>query len=272
MNASHDAAAEMVAHYADGVEAKRLKDVPIEFMRTLEILQRFLPKDPCTIADIGGGPGTYAVPLAERGNIVRLFDPVESHVSQAADALEGFKDATAQVGEARALPLENASVDAALLLGPLYHLVERSERHHALREALRVLKPGGVMLGAGITRFASTYDGLACGYLADPEFQEIVERDVTTGTHLNPGRNPDWFTTSHFHKPEELRFDIAGAGFYEDQTLAVEGPASWIDPTPWLEDEARTTALLEAIRRVESEPSILGASAHFIVVAHKPPV
>jgi ubiquinone/menaquinone biosynthesis C-methylase UbiE len=261
----------MIAHYADGVEAERLKDVPIEFMRTLEILQRFLPEDPCVVADIGGGPGTYAVPLAERGHQVHMFDPVELHVDQAEDALEGFKGATAQVGEARALPLENASVDAALLLGPLYHLVERSERHAALREALRVLKPGGILLAAGITRFASTYDGIARGFLADPEFQAIVERDVAEGTHLNPGRNPDWFTTAHFHKPEELRDDIAGAGFYEDQTLAVEGPASWIDPQPWLEDEARTAALLDAIRRIESEPSILGASAHFVVVAHKPP-
>ena len=176
-----------------------------------------------------------------------------------------------RIGEARSLTLENASVDAALLLGPLYHLIERSERHAALREAHRVLKPGGLLIAAGITRFASTYDGLAHGYLADPEFQKIVERDVEDGTHLNPARNPDWFTTAHFHKPEELRFDIAGAGFYEDQTLAVEGPGSWIDPQPWLEDDAKTGALLDAIRRVESEPSILGASAHFIVVAHKPP-
>jgi hypothetical protein len=127
------------------------------------------------------------------------------------------------------------------------------------------------MLAAGISRFASTYDGIARGFLADPEFQAMVARDVEDGTHLNPSRNPDWFTTAHFHLPHELRYDIAGAGFYEDHTLAVEGPASWIDPKPWLEDDDRTAALLEAIRRTESEPSVLGASAHFIVVAHKPP-
>jgi SAM-dependent methyltransferase len=242
-------------------------------MRTLEILQRFLPTAIGTIADIGGGPGTYAVPLAESGHTVHLFDPIESHVAQAAEGLASVEGTTsrASVGEARKVDLPDGSVDVALLLGPLYHLVERSERHQALREAQRILRPGGVLLAAGISRFASTYDGLARGFLADPEFEAIVERDLADGTHLNPLRNPDWFTTAHFHLPDELRDDVAGAGFYYDETIAVEGPASWIDPSPWLTDLPRTESLLDAIRRVESEPSILGASAHFIVVAHKPP-
>ncbi|MBJ7354085.1 MAG: class I SAM-dependent methyltransferase [Thermoleophilaceae bacterium] len=268
-----DTPAEIAAHYADGVEADRLKNVPIEFMRTLEILQRFLPSTPGVIADIGGGPGTYAVPLAEAGHTVHLFDPIESHVGQAAAGLGEIEgnDSRAAVGEARKVELADASVDAALLLGPLYHLIEPRERHQALREALRILRPGGILLGAGISRFASTYDGIAKGFLADPEFEAIVERDLAEGTHLNPQRNPEWFTTAYFHLPDQLRDDISFAGFYYDQTIAVEGPASWIDPSPWLTDLSRTESLLAAIRRVESEPSILGASAHFIVVAHKPP-
>lgn len=273
MSSSPDTFAEIAAHYADGVEADRLKNVPIEFMRTLEILQRFLPEDPCTIADIGGGPGTYAVPLAEGGHSIHMFDPIESHVAQAREGLDGVgsKDSRAAVGEARKVELADGSADAALLLGPLYHLIEPTERHQALREALRILRPGGRLLAAGISRFASTYDGLARGFLADPEFEAIVERDLAEGTHMNPKRNPDWFTTAYFHLPDQLRDDVSGAGFYYDETVAVEGPASWIDPSPWLEDLNRTETLLNAIRRVESEPSILGASAHFIVVAHKPP-
>jgi ubiquinone/menaquinone biosynthesis C-methylase UbiE len=273
MSSSPDTFAEIAAHYADGVEADRLKNVPIEFMRTLEILQRRLPDTPSTIADIGGGPGTYAVPLAEAGHEVHLFDPIESHVAQAAEGLAGLgaENSRAAVGEARKVELGDGSVDAALLLGPIYHLIERSERHQALREALRILRPGGILLVAGISRFASTYDGLARGFLSDPSFEEMVERDLADGTHLNPQRNPDWFTSSHFHLPDELRDDVSGAGFYYDTTIAVEGPASWIDPSPWLTDLTKTEKLLDAIRRVESEPSILGASAHFIVVARKPP-
>lgn len=267
-----DAATEIAAHYADGVEAKRIQDVPIEFMRTLELLQRFLPDSPAVVADIGGGPGTYAVPLAEQNYTVHVVDPIELHVQQALDAFAGIDNdtSTAVVGEARELDLENASADAALLLGPLYHLTERTERHAALREAHRILKPGGTLLAAGITRFASTYDGLARGFLRDPEFAAIVERDVESGTHLNPSRNPDWFTTAHFHLPEELESEVAGAGFYIGESIAVEGPASWIDPAPWLVNDDDREALLAAIRRVESQPSILGASAHFIVVARKP--
>lgn len=120
MTTAPDTFSEIAAHYADGVEADRLKNVPIEFMRTLEILQRRLPEAPSTIADIGGGPGTYAVPLAEAGHEVQLFDPIESHVAQAGAGLAGIgaENSRAAVGEARKVALAEASMDAALLARP----------------------------------------------------------------------------------------------------------------------------------------------------------
>ena len=60
---------------------------------------------------------------------------------------------TAEVEDARRLTQADASVDAVLLLGPLYHLVGRAERIAALAEARRVLRPGGVLLAAAIGRF-----------------------------------------------------------------------------------------------------------------------
>ena len=137
--------------------------------------------------------------------------------------------AGATVGDARQLDRPDASVDAVLLLGPMYHLTDRDDRVQALGEARRVLRPGGVVAAAAISRFASTMDGLLRGYLDDPAFEAIVERDVRDGQHRNPTGNPRWFTTAYFHLPEELSGEIAEAGLRLDALMAVEGPA-WMLP------------------------------------------
>ncbi len=85
---------------------------------------------------------------------MHLVDPVPLHVEQAgaASARAERPLATVLQGDARALPHDDASADAVLLLGPLYHLVERDDRLTALREARRVLRPGGVVVAAAISR------------------------------------------------------------------------------------------------------------------------
>jgi ubiquinone/menaquinone biosynthesis C-methylase UbiE len=174
------------------------------------------------------------------------------------------------VGDARQLLWADNSADAVLLLGPLYHLTSRDDRLQALREAYRVVRPGGVVAAAAISRFASTYDGLVRGFLEDPTFEEIVERDVREGQHRNPTGRPDWFTTAYFHLPEELRDEVIEAGFKVEVLVGIEGPA-WVLPEldSWLEDPLRRSRLLEAVRRVETEPSLLGASAHILVVGRR---
>jgi ubiquinone/menaquinone biosynthesis C-methylase UbiE len=75
------------------------------------LLERYLPPAPAIVADIGGGPGRYAIWLAERGYHVHLVDPVPLHVEQArgaAHARAGVSLATAELGDARALPLPDA--------------------------------------------------------------------------------------------------------------------------------------------------------------------
>jgi ubiquinone/menaquinone biosynthesis C-methylase UbiE len=268
MNDSEDVA----AFYAQGLERERLASGPgaLELARTQAILGRYLPPPPAAVADIGGGPGRYAVWLTERGYRVHLVDPVPLHVEQARAAARDVGLAGADVGDARDLPLPDASADAVLLLGPLYHLLERADRVRALAEARRVCRPGGVVLAAAISRFASTLDGLRGGYLEDPAFAAVAAGDRRDGRHRNPTGDPAYFTTAYFHRPEELAAECAEAGLTHEATLAVEGPG-WLlsDLDAWLGDERRRAVLLAALTALEAEPTLLGVSAHLLTVARR---
>jgi len=139
---------------------------------------------------------------------------------------------------------------------------------------LTALRPGGLLAAAAITRFASTFDGVVQGFLLEPGFEEIVERDLADGQHRNPDAHPRWFTTAYFHLPDELEREVAAAGFEGIALVAVEGAvgaaaeAHALDG--WLDDPGRREILLRAIRRVEAEPSLLGASPHLLAVATRP--
>ena len=269
----HDAE-DIAVFYGRGLEQDRLAigAGALEFIRTQVLLERYLPAPPAVIADVGGGPGRYAMWLAERGYQVHLIDPISLHIDQAREAAarSGFALAGAEVGDARALRLPDASVDAVLLLGPLYHLPQRADRLQALIEARRVCRPEGMILAAAISRLASTLDGLRGGYLEDPTFAAIAASDRRDGVHRNPTGDPTYFTTAYFHRAEELGEECTEAGLKHDVTLGIEGPA-WLltDLDDRLADERRKGVLLELLAALEAEPSVLGVSAHLLAVARR---
>jgi ubiquinone/menaquinone biosynthesis C-methylase UbiE len=240
----------------------------LEYLRTLELLERLLPPPPARVLDVGGGTGVYACPLAQQGYKVDLIEPVAHHVDRAREiaAARGLADVlTSALGDARSLDLPDARYDAVLMLGPLYHLIDDTDRALAWSEARRVVRPGGVVIGVGISRFASLLDGLKQHWLADPVFAEIVEEDLRSGQHRNPeaGQRPGWFTTAYFHRPEELVAEANEAGLGDIRMFAVEGPA-WM-----VEDIDDIEAQLESARAIETEPTLMSATSHILVVGQR---
>jgi ubiquinone/menaquinone biosynthesis C-methylase UbiE len=266
---------EIEAHYLQCKESERLSNQwgELERLRTQAILAHHLPPAPALVLDVGGGAGAYAVPLAKQGYQVHLVDPVELHLEQARSyaALSGVKLASIIQGDAGSLDFSSGSAAAVLLLGPLYHLIERPDRLKALREARRVLRSRGVLFAAAISRFASLIDGLSRGFFRDEEFRKIVQADLTSGLHRNPTSQLAYFTTAYFHRPEELAAEVAEAGFDDVKALAIEGPAwsAGMFPEAW-NDPAQRQSLMESLSSIENEPSLLGASAHLLAVAHRP--
>jgi SAM-dependent methyltransferase len=266
---------DIVAYYDRGKEQERLGDRDtgrLEFSRTQIILRAALPAPPADVLDVGGAAGVHAEWLALDGYRVELIDPMPLHVEQARECAASQPEApfTAELGDARDLSRADASADAVLLLGPLYHLPDASERALALSEAARVVRPGGVVIAAGISRFASTLDGVLRDFMLDPQFRDISRSDLQHGVHRNPDRTPGYFTTAYFHHPDELRGELVAVGLHDVEVRAVEGFGGLLgDLDERLDNPARAEALRESLAVVDREPSMLGVSFHLLGIGRR---
>jgi ubiquinone/menaquinone biosynthesis C-methylase UbiE len=260
---------EMVRFYEEYDEAGRLSEGTglLELERSRDILKRHLPPPPARIIDVGGGPGNYAGWLAAAGYEVYLLDPVQKHLEQAAR----YPLAGIEHGDARALPCDNAVADAVLLMGPLYHLPERSDRLQSLREAHRSLHAGGVVCATAISRWASLLDAFAEGHIDDDDYMPVLARDLAEGLHRNDTGKPQYFTTAQFHTPGELRAELTEAGFTAIEVVAVEGPG-WMtkDLASRWHEPGRRARILDLIRTVERIEPLLGSSMHLMAIGTKP--
>lgn len=265
---------EIREHYARGEERDRLLGPfgQVEFARTCEILERSLPPAPAVVADVGGGPGRYALWLAGRGYAVHHRDLVELHLEQlSADAaVRGFK-VDSRIADARDLDLADASVDAVLLLGPIYHLPTREDRVRALAEAARVVRPGGPVFAVAISRWAARLHGEVAERLGE-EFEsmhEAVELVERTG-RLMPLFEGSF--SAYTHRPDELRDEILAAGLDLVDLVGVEGIAFALsDLEERLQDPTLREIVLDAARALERVPELLGLSPHLLATARRHP-
>jgi len=266
---------EVLDYYDQFPEESRLASGPfkLEFERTKDMLTRFLPPAPARVIDVGGAAGTYSAWLAERGYEVHLIDATPRLVAEARQLNATLRQpiASISVGDARSLPEAAGSAAVVMIMGPLYHLPAANDRLSALREAHRVLTSPGIVVAAGISRYASALDGLARKLALDPQFVRIRDQDLSDGQHRNPTNTLDYFTTAYFHRPEDLRAELEETGFSAVEVMGVEGVA-WMfaDFESRWADEALRHDILIIARALEAEPSIVGASAHLLAIGRKP--
>ncbi|MFF3860043.1 class I SAM-dependent methyltransferase [Streptomyces sp. NPDC002209] len=260
---------EIIDFYTRSDEATRLHATAtgtLELVRTRELLRRHLPPAPARVLDVGGGPGTHAHWLAADGYTVHVVDPVPKHVSRAG-ALDGV---TSELGDARRLTAAAGTYDVVLLLGPLYHLHDKGDRLSALTEAARVVRPGGLVAAAAISRYSPLLDYIATTGITEPAVQDGV-RDT-----LNQGRyaGQRGFTVAYFQTSDELREEVTEAGFADPTLYGVEGPG-WV-AVKAIEKYADTNLLgmpmydaaLAAARLAEPHDALIDASAHILAMTH----
>jgi SAM-dependent methyltransferase len=262
--------AEIAAYYEQGGERERLSRNArgrLEFARMQDLLRRLLPGEGLDVLDVGGATGVHASWLASDGHKVTLVDPVPSQVAVAA----GLPGVDAIVGDARDLPCGDAAFDAVLLMGPLYHLTDREHRVQAIAEARRCARPGATVAAVTINRSAGWADWLL--FMAHGIDRSISAEDSLRILREGDLRHyeQDMFTTAYLSHPSETVSEFADAGLGVPDQYAVQGfPGFLPDLEKLIDDEEARGHLMDGLRVIEREPSLLGASNHLLTVAVVP--
>lgn len=254
---------------------EQLGDGAIEFALTTAKLTEHL-RPASRVLDIGGGPGRYAIWLAQQGHTVSLADlsPELLEIARVKIAEANVGEAVREIIEADACNLSrwpDATFDAALSLGPFYHLTATADRDAAAHELARVVKPGGIVLIALMPRYAFIRRTLCIPnerhHLLDREWlRRVVEEGIFEND--SPGR----FTSGYGFRPEEVRAFFSSHGFSEIKLLAAEGLAVGLanQMPDFIEERSETfERALSLILDTASDPSLLGAASHLLFIGRR---
>jgi SAM-dependent methyltransferase len=163
----------------------------IEFLTTMRYIERYL-KQGDRIIEIGAGTGRYSHALARKGYMVDSVELVEHNIEIFRKNTLPEETITIQQGNAMDLSaFKDNQYDITLLLGPLYHLYKEEDKQQALRETIRVTKPGGIIFAAYV---------ISDGCLLDEGFHR---GNINVVEYIREGLiDPETFATRS--KPKDL--------------------------------------------------------------------
>ncbi|MDR2533067.1 MAG: class I SAM-dependent methyltransferase [Oscillospiraceae bacterium] len=194
------------AHYdADPQkEWDRLAGGKFEFRLASHYMEKHIkPSD--SVLDIGGGPGRYSIWLAQKGCDVTLLDLSEQSIefarNKAADYGVSIKTFTGDARYISANPKLAKKYDHVLIMGPLYHLVDESDRTGVVRGVISHLKKGGKLFAS----FISIIGGMVFMLREFPELITLPAEqhfvDALVGGRSYGG---DGFTRAFFAYPDSI--------------------------------------------------------------------
>ena len=253
-------------------EWERLERHRVEYGITLLSLQEHLPAPPAAIIDVDGSVGRYAIELARRGYAVTLVDISAACLEFArAKAAERNVELTGCArADARDLAgFAEASFDAALLMGPLYHLLDHAERLRAVREARRLLRPGGPVFAVFIGRYAPIQYAAA----QRPEYisalPEELESILGSGVYRRPAGS-EGFIDAWFAHPADVPPLMAEGGFEQLDLIGCEPLVNELEARVNQAPPELHRQWIELLYRLSRDESLLGACAHLLYVGRRP--
>lgn len=195
----------------------------LEFLMSMEMLKRWLPEKG-SILDLGGGAGAYSFPLAAEGYKVFLADLSEELIQQAEEQnREAEHPVICNVVNAIDLSLYNdGQFDAVLVMGPLYHLLEASERARCIAEVNRVLKPGGIVF-ASFLPYLSGSIGVVDRFFNHPNQvdADTIKEVFRSGRFCN--LSTAGFQEGYYPTTEEIEELFRNHGFIKQQIRSIRG-------------------------------------------------
>ena len=145
------------SEYDEDTRTLRSRHGQLEYRTTMAYIHRYAGAG-SRVLEVGAGTGRYSIALAKEGMDVTAVELVESNLALLRENSRGLTNLRSCQGDATDLSrFPDGAFDVTLVFGPMYHLYEAEEVHRAIDEAVRVTRPGGVILFAFISVFAIVY-------------------------------------------------------------------------------------------------------------------
>ena len=260
----------VVESYENYKEEDRLKSNNarrIEFITSMRAIKESIPKD-SKVLDCAAGTGIYAFELARDGHDVTALDLTPRHVEVMRKELKSCElTMSVDVNDATDLSrFESESFDVVLCMGPMYHLIDEKMRDKCLKECTRVLRTGGKLVVAYISRYA------VFPYISIRDKKnikiELANKLIETGVIRSD--DPDCFWTDcFFSTPDEVESDLLKNNLVIEDHLAADGisPILSENVDNMTEDEFKIWCDYHYF--ICREKSILGMSNHGLLIAKK---
>jgi 2-polyprenyl-3-methyl-5-hydroxy-6-metoxy-1,4-benzoquinol methylase len=157
------------------------------------------------VIDIGRGPGRYSLYLAKKGCHVTLFDlSAENTKFAGIEATRQGLTIQTITGDAReANILVKEQFNHVLLMGPMYHLLDETDRIKTVNAALKLLIPGGVIF----ISFVSMMGGIIYGMKDAPQIlasDDPFEMSFTENFIAKKSTGGMAFTKAYFIEQSEI--------------------------------------------------------------------
>lgn len=253
-----------------------LDQATTKFRMTTQMLRQYLPASG-RVLDLGGGSGRYTIWLAQQGYRVvladqnaNLFEQVHSHLDKA--QVNSQVEALVTVDRYDLSQWPEGAFDAVLCLGPFYRMVNLAERTRVAREIGRILQPGGVAFVDFLPQYMLLQQILAAldatsASNAQKQFEQIVEQGALDSEALNR------LARAYGAHPAEITPFFTQLGFTMLTLVAGEGNTQEMRKlltTLAKQDQRILRIVADALIRMISDPSLLGATTHLLYIGRRP--
>ncbi len=239
----------------------------IEFITTTRILEEVI-SDKSKILDCAAGTGIYSFWLADKGHDVTATDITPRHIDIINQALKNkpYDMDTAVLDATDMSCFADDSFDVVLNMGPFYHLTTEKQRKKCMKECLRVLKKGGLLVTAYIPR----YYIFQCIAMSDEKYldKHLAEQLVKTGVLRHDDEKCFW-TDTYYSSKEEMELIYQKYGLEITDHFAQDGLTPLLAQKVDKWNESQFKIWCDYHYSVCREQSVLGASNHVIIIGKK---
>ena len=235
----------------------------VEFTTTMHFIEKYL-RPGMRILEVGAATGRYSHTLARMGYRVEAVELVRHNIDIFNSLTQPGEDVTIRQGDARDLScFADDTFDLTLVLGPMYHLFEESDRRQALREAVRVTKKGGIIFAAYCMLDAS----ILCYCFARNQLNELIREDRIDLTDFSQIHSRlDYFCLDRKESIDALR---EGLGVTQLHFAATDGYANHMRESLAQMDEQTYEMYLRYHLATCERPDMVGISHHTIDIFRK---